>query len=120
MGNSQIVKKCIPYNPQTERFLLCLNEKLETAAYKKHNLLNQKKQFRNQLEYAPPRSDTKDWYDNRLIETTILQFFRLHLQILFSWLKDCAKHGTLSTNKNIIFAVDWALKSLDKEEHGWN
>ena len=43
MGNSQIVKKCILYNPQTERFLLCLNEKLETAAYKKHNLLNKKK-----------------------------------------------------------------------------
>ena len=60
MVNSQIVKKCIPYNPQTERCLLCLNEKLETATYKKHNLLNKKKQFRNQLEYAPPRSDTKD------------------------------------------------------------
>ena len=35
----EIVKKCVPYNPQPKRCLLCLNEKLETAAYKEHNLL---------------------------------------------------------------------------------
>ena len=32
--------KCVPYNPQTKRRLLCLNEKLEIAAYKEQNLLN--------------------------------------------------------------------------------
>ena len=30
----EIVKKCVPYSPQKKRCLLCLNEKLEIAAYK--------------------------------------------------------------------------------------
>ena len=30
----EIVKKCVPYNPQTKDCLLCLNEKLQIAAYK--------------------------------------------------------------------------------------
>ena len=33
----EIVKNCVPLNPQTKRCLLCLNEKSEIAAYKKHN-----------------------------------------------------------------------------------
>ena len=33
----EIVKKCVPYSPQTKRCLLCLNEKLEIAAYKEQN-----------------------------------------------------------------------------------
>ena len=37
-----IVKKCVPYNPQTKRCLLCLNEKLEISACKEQNLLNKK------------------------------------------------------------------------------
>ena len=37
-----IVKKCIPYNPQTKRCLLCLNEKLEIAAYKEQILLTKR------------------------------------------------------------------------------
>ena len=38
----EIVKKCVPYNPETKRCLLCLNEKLEIAAYKEQNLLNKR------------------------------------------------------------------------------
>ena len=60
----EIVKKCIPYNQQTKRCLLCLNEKLEIATYKEHNLLNKRNEIvskcRHQLKYAPARYDTKD------------------------------------------------------------
>ena len=55
----EIVKKCVPYNPQTKRCLLCLNEKLEIAAYIEQNLLNKKTEIvskcRHQLKYAPAR-----------------------------------------------------------------
>ena len=33
------IKNCIPYNPQTKRCLLCLNKKLEIAAYQEHSIL---------------------------------------------------------------------------------
>ena len=60
----EIVKKCIPYNQQTKRCLLCLNEKLEIATYKEHNLLNKRNEIvskcRHQLKYALARYDTKD------------------------------------------------------------
>ena len=60
----EIVKKCVPYNPQTKRCLLCLNEKLEIAAYKEQNLLNKRNEIvskcRHQLKYALTRFDTKD------------------------------------------------------------
>ena len=39
----EIVKKCAPYNPQAKGCLLCLNEKLEFAASKEQNLLNNEK-----------------------------------------------------------------------------
>ena len=62
MGNSQ--KNCVPYSPQTKRCLLCLNEKLEIAAYKEQNLLNKRNEIvskcRHQLKYALARFDTKD------------------------------------------------------------
>ena len=41
----EIVKKSIPYNQQTKRYLLCLNEKLEIATYKEHNLLNKRNEI---------------------------------------------------------------------------
>ena len=44
----EIVKKCVSYNPQTKRCLLCLNEKLEITAYKEQNLLNKRtKSYQN-------------------------------------------------------------------------
>ena len=55
---------------------LCLNEKLEIAAYKEQNLLDKRNEIvskcRHQLKYPLARFDTKDWDDVRLIETTIL------------------------------------------------
>ena len=58
----EIVKKCVPYNPQTKRLLLCMNEKLEIATYKEHNLLNKRNEIvskcRHQLKYAPATYDT--------------------------------------------------------------
>ena len=60
----EIVKKWVPYNPQTKRCLLCLNGKLETVAYKEQNLLNKRDKIaskcRHQLKYAPARYDAKD------------------------------------------------------------
>ena len=41
----EIVKKWISYNLQTKCCLLCLNEKLETAAYKEQNLLNKRNEI---------------------------------------------------------------------------
>ena len=35
-----IVKICVSYNPQTKRFELYFNEKLEIVAYEEHNILN--------------------------------------------------------------------------------
>ena len=59
-----IVKKCVPYNPQTKRCLLCLSKKLEIAAYKECNLLNKRNEIvskcRHQLKYALARYDTKN------------------------------------------------------------
>ena len=60
----EIVRNYVPYNPQTKRCLLCLNEKLENATYKEQNLLNKKNEIvskcRHQLKYARVRYDTKD------------------------------------------------------------
>ena len=59
----EMVKQCVPYNPQTKRCLLCLNEKLEIAAYKEQNLLNKRNEIvskcRQQLNYEPARYDKK-------------------------------------------------------------
>ena len=59
-----MVKKCVPFSPQTKRCLLCLNEKLEIAAYKEQNLLNKRNEVvskcRHQLKYALARFDIKD------------------------------------------------------------
>ena len=61
MGNSQ---KIVLHNPQTKGCLLCLNEKLEIAAYKEQNLLNKRNKIvskcLHQLKYALTRFDTKD------------------------------------------------------------
>ena len=61
MGNR---RKCVPCNPQRKRCQLCLNEKLEIAAYKEQNLLNKRNEivskYRHQLKYALARFDTKD------------------------------------------------------------
>ena len=60
----EIVKKCVPYKPQTKRCLLCLNEKLEIAAYKEQNVLNKRNKIvskcRHQLKYVSARYDTKE------------------------------------------------------------
>ena len=60
----EIVKKCVPYNPQTKRSLPCLNEKLEIVAYEKPNSLNKRNETvskcRHQLKYALGRYGTTD------------------------------------------------------------
>ena len=60
----EIVKNCVPYNPQTKPSLLCLNVKLEIAAYKEHTLLNKRKEIvskcRHHLKYPRARYDTND------------------------------------------------------------
>ena len=60
----ETVKKCVPNIPQTKRCLLCLNEKLEIAAYKEQNLLNKRNEIvskcRHQSKYVQASFDTKD------------------------------------------------------------
>ena len=38
----KIVRRCSPYNPNSKRCYLCLNEKMEIATYRGNNLLNKK------------------------------------------------------------------------------
>ena len=72
----EIVKKCVPYNPQTKHCLLCFNEKLEIAAYNQQNLWKKRNQilskYRHQFKYALARYDTKDNDNVGLKEATIL------------------------------------------------
>ena len=57
----KIVKKCVSYNTQTKHCLLCLNKKLQIAAYKEQNLLKKRSEIVSkcchQLKYAPARYD---------------------------------------------------------------
>ena len=48
----EMVKKCVPYNPQAKRCLLCLNEKLSIAAHTKLQLIEQQK--RNRIKMSTP------------------------------------------------------------------
>ena len=60
----ETVKKCVPNSPQTKRCLLCLNEKLEIAAYEEQKLLNKRNEIvskcRHQSKYVLASFDTKD------------------------------------------------------------
>ena len=60
----EVVRRCLPYNLQSKRCSLCLNEKLEIAAYKGNNLLNKKNEVvskcRHKNKYALCKYDTKD------------------------------------------------------------
>ena len=38
----RIVRKCLPYNYNSRKWYLCLNEKVEIALYEGENLLNKK------------------------------------------------------------------------------
>ena len=61
----KIVRRCSPYNPNSKRCYLCLNEKLEIATYRGNNLLNKKAELiskcRHQNKYTLSKYDTKDW-----------------------------------------------------------
>ena len=59
-----IHKKCLPYNFNTKRCHLCLNEKLEIATYPGNDLLNKRSELiskcRHETKYVLLRHDTKD------------------------------------------------------------
>ena len=61
----KIVRRCSPYNPNSKRCYLCLNEKMEIATYRGNNLLNKKTELiskcRHQNKYTLSKYDTKDW-----------------------------------------------------------
>ena len=61
----KILRKHQMYNPNTKRCSLCLNEKLEIARYKGHNLLNKQSEIinecRHQNKFALALYDSKDW-----------------------------------------------------------
>ena len=60
----EILRKHQTYNPNTKRFSLCLNEKLEKARYKGRNLLNKRSEIinkcRNRNKFALTLYDSKD------------------------------------------------------------
>ena len=47
----EILRKHQTYNPNTKRCSLCLNEKLEIARYKGHNLLNKRSEIINKCRH---------------------------------------------------------------------
>ena len=61
----KIVRRCSPYNPNSKRCYLCLNEKMEIAAYWGNNFLNKKTELiskcRHQNKYMLSKYDTKGW-----------------------------------------------------------
>ena len=61
----EILQKYQTYNPNTKRCSLCLNEKLEIASYKGHNLLNKRSEIinkcRHRNKFALAFYDSKDW-----------------------------------------------------------
>ena len=61
----KIIRICRSYNPNNERFVLCLNEKCEIATYKVGNLLNKRTEIRNtcrhRSKYKLANCETIDW-----------------------------------------------------------
>ena len=60
----RIIRKCLPYNYNTRKCYLCLNEKLEIALFDKENLLNQITELiskcRHQNVFMLLRHESKD------------------------------------------------------------
>ena len=60
----KIIRKCLPYNYNSRKCYLCLNEKLEIALYEGENLLNKKTELiskcRHQNKFMLLRHDSKD------------------------------------------------------------
>ena len=60
----KIIKKCSPYNPNTKRCHLCLNEKLEIAQFQNNTLLNKRSELvskcRHETKYTLIKHDSKD------------------------------------------------------------
>ena len=61
----KIITVCCSYNPNSKRYLLCLNEKYEIAPYKGDSLLNKKteiiKTCRHRSKYKLANYHTIDW-----------------------------------------------------------
>ena len=61
----KIIRRCSPYSPNSKRYYLCLNEKMEIVTYRGNNLLNKKTELiskcRHQNKYTLSKYDTKDW-----------------------------------------------------------
>ena len=61
----KIIRRCSPYSPNSKRYYLCLNEKMEIATYRGNNLLAKKTELiskcRHQNKYTLSKYDTKDW-----------------------------------------------------------
>ena len=47
----KILRKQKTYNPDTKRYSLCLNKKMEIARYKGHNLLNKRSEIINKYRH---------------------------------------------------------------------
>ena len=60
----RIIRKFLPYNYNSRKCCLCLNEKLEIALYEGGNLLNKKTELiskcRHQNKFMLLRHDSKD------------------------------------------------------------
>ena len=103
----EIVRKCSPYNPNSRRCYLCLNEKLEIAANQGNNSIKKKTELisksRHQNKYTLSKYDTKDWRQLHCKKPLYCNFRKLRLLIIFGWrLLGIHQDETLST-KSILY-----------------
>ena len=72
----RIIRKCLPYNYNSRKGYLCLNEKLERPLYERENLLNTKmrpiSKRRRQNKFMLLCHDSKDWKWYNFQETIVL------------------------------------------------
>ena len=85
----KIVWRCSPYNPNSKKCYLCLNEKLEIATYRANNLLNKKTELvskcRHQNKYTLSKYDTNNWrqlYFKKLLYCNIPFVNHIRLKIV--------------------------------------
>ena len=89
----KIVRRCSPYNPNSKRCYLCLNEKLKISKYRGNNLLNKKTELisrcRHQNKCTLSKYDSKDcrllYCKKPLYCNFYIYIVTFRLLIIFGW-----------------------------------
>ena len=94
-----------PYNVNTKRFLLCLNEKLQTAIHRGNNMLNKRMEIISKCwhwnKYALESYDSMEWY----IRCKVESLRQSGLLQLWSWLTVIPSISINFTNRCILSDV---------------